>query len=318
MTTPILWHLCARVPLELIDGIVDLFEQFGFSGTSWLECDDARPSDHIDDSGFPIASEFIVDGYTRDKPDLDFMNNMVQGLAELVNIDAPTLTLTIVDNNDWLTACYQSMPARTVGDFYIYGTHITETPPSGLLPVIVNAATAFGSGEHATTIGCLTALSELSLAELSLAELSLAGYEAPSSILDMGCGSGILGIASKKKWTNAHVVAVDNDSESVRVTALNAQLNQTPLTVIESTGFHNPKVGEFSPYALVLANILAKPLCLLAPDFFSYMLQGGIVIMSGLLSRHKDEVVKNYCDQGFSAIREYNLDDWITLVFQKR
>jgi ribosomal protein L11 methyltransferase len=307
MTATPLWHITARVPLAAIDALVDLFERLGFAGISWLECDDAPPSANIDESGFPISSEFMIDGYAANKPDLDFLNGMTQSLSDLLGVPAPALSLSPVDNTDWLLTCYQSMPARIVGDFYVYGSHIEDMPPKGLLPVLVNAATAFGSGEHPTTTGCLTALSAI----------QNDAFPSKLSVLDMGCGSGILGIAAKKKWPNATVIAVDNDIESVRVASQNARNNNTVITAIESMGFANEAVAFFAPYHIVLANILAKPVIALAPDFAAHMHQGGIVILSGLLSRHTDDVTKAYVDAGFVSTEAHNLDDWMTLVFKK-
>lgn len=310
MTTSILsplWHASARVPVATIDAMVELFEQFGFTGVSWLECDDAEPSENIDDNGFPISSEFLIDGYTPNKPELDFLNGTIESFMQLINLPAPELSITMVDNTDWLVACYQSMPARTIGNFYVYGSHITDPSPSHLHPVLVNAATAFGSGEHPTTTGCLTALS-------SLSDII---FDQKISILDMGCGSGILGIAAKKKWNNSTVIAVDNDVESVRVTAQNAQNNATEITTIESMGFSNPAIAWYGPYHIVLANILAKPLCMLAPDFATHMCKDGIVILSGLLSRHAEDVTHAYLTNGFTPVESHNIDDWMTLVFRR-
>lgn len=307
MTTSPLWQITARVPLAAIDALVDLFERLGFTGISWLECDDAPPSDNLDDNGFPISSEFILDGYTATKPDLDFIKGMTQSLSDLLGVPSPILSLSIVDNTDWLSTCYQSMPARIIGDFYVYGSHIEEAPPTGLTPVLVNAATAFGSGEHPTTTGCLTALSAI----------SHNAFPDNLSILDMGCGSGILGIAAKKKWQKATVIAADNDVESVRVTSKNAQKNDATITAVESLGFSNEAIAFFGPYHIVLANILAKPVIALAPDFFQHMHPRGLAILSGLLSRHTDDVTKAYIDAGFKPVESHNLDDWMTLVFTK-
>jgi ribosomal protein L11 methyltransferase len=302
-----LWHVSARVHFTAVEGMVQLFEQFGFTGVSWLECDDSEPSDSIDESGFNIASEFMIDGYTPNKPEINFLNGTIESLMQLMNVPTPVLSLSLVDNTDWLTACYQSMPARTIGDFFVYGSHITEAAPSHLHPVLVNAATAFGSGEHPTTTGCLTALSDVKNDFIN---------QKPT-ILDMGCGSGILGISAKKKWPKASVIAADSDAESVRVTVQNAQNNETELTTIESMGFLNPAVSWYGPYHLVLANILAKPLCLLASDFAANMHKDGIIILSGLLSRHTEEVTRAYTENGFEATNSFNIDDWMTLVFRR-
>ncbi len=307
-----LWQLTARVPLNAVDAAVDLLEQYGFLGISWLECDNAPASSEIDDNGFPIASEFQIDAYTRDKPDVNFIQGALASLTTLLNTADPTVTLSLVDNTDWLSTCYQSLPARIAGDFYIYGSHITDTPPSMVIPVRVDAATAFGSGEHSTTIGCLTALSNI--AETNTDGLSITDT---LSILDMGCGSGILSIAAKKRWQNATVVSVDSDPESVRVATQNALNNAVQLTVIESEGFANPTVTSYAPYDIVLANILAKPVRALAPHFAATMRVGGIAILSGLLSRHHEEVAAAYNAAGFIAVNTYTIEDWMTLIYKK-
>ena len=94
-------------------------------------------------------------------------------------------------------------------------------------------------------------------------------------------------------------------------------MNDTVITAIESMGFENDAVATFAPYHVVLANILAKPVIALAPDFAKHMHKGGIAILSGLLSRHADEVKQAYVDAGFVPVVERNLDDWMTLVFKK-
>ena len=113
------------------------------------------------------------------------------------------------------------------------------------------------------------------------------------------------------------MIAVDNDPESVRVTMQNAHMNETEITVIESMGFANDAVATYAPYHIVLANILAKPVIALAPDFAAHMHQGGIAILSGLLSRHTEDVTRAYIDAGFVSVGAHNLDDWMTLIFKR-
>jgi ribosomal protein L11 methyltransferase len=215
------------------------------------------------------------------------------------------INITPVDDTDWLEACYIGMPAQHFGRFYIYGSHIKDPVPEGLLPVLVDAATAFGSGEHPTTAGCLKLLSRLS------------DTHNFKTILDMGCGSGILGIASKKCWPQASVILADNDAESVRVATLNASANQADITCYQSEGFSNSLITNAGPFDLTLANILAKPLCDLAPDFMQHTSSKGYVIVSGLLSRQGELVTNAFLNAGFKLYDSLLIEDWLSLVFQK-
>jgi ribosomal protein L11 methyltransferase len=197
------------------------------------------------------------------------------------------------------------MPAQQYGCFYVYGSHITDPAPSDMIPVLVDAATAFGSGEHPTTAGCLTMLAKLS-----------EGKDF-KRVLDMGCGSGILGIAAKKRCTGADVTMIDNDPESIRVSNHNAARNSVDVSCYVSEGFADGAVQDLAGFDLILANILAKPVCALAPDFALKTTPGGFVVVSGLLSRHTDMVCEHYVAAGFSMYEQKNINDWMSLVFQK-
>lgn len=305
MQTP-LWQISVRVPYAVVDGCVALFENEKFLGISWMECDDSAPLEILDDNGFPIASEFQIDAFASTKPDLAFIQSALSCVCDLGNIaHAPQVLLSPVDDTDWLSACYTAMPAQTYGDFYVYGSHIKDPCPAHLLPVLVDAATAFGSGEHPTTAGCLTMLSRICSVNTFV------------SVLDMGCGSGILGIAAKKKIPNARVILADFDPESVRVSAQNATLNHVDIVCVESLGFNNPMVAQHGPFDLILANILAKPLCELASPFAKQCIDGAHVILSGLLTRHGDMIQEHYENAGFHLIDTLVINDWLTMLFRK-
>ena len=118
------------------------------------------------------------------------------------NILSPPIKVSSLPEEDWVTAVYRDFPPLTIGRFYIYGSHIQENLPNGLIPLHIDAATAFGSGQHESTEGCLKALS------------LLAAHHSFQCPLDMGCGSGILALAMVSLW-KVPVLACDNDPEAV-------------------------------------------------------------------------------------------------------
>ncbi|MBA3813843.1 MAG: 50S ribosomal protein L11 methyltransferase [Alphaproteobacteria bacterium] len=219
------------------------------------------------------------------------------------NLPLPKMTGSKLTDKDWVTAVYQGFPPLSIGRFYIYGMHIQESPPAGLIPLHIEAATAFGSGQHESTEGCLKALSLLDTQQIF------------SDPLDMGCGSGILAIAMAELW-NVPVVACDNDPEAVRVTIENGQKNGVGHLIQGgvSEGFAAISAKKFD---IITANILAGPLCHMAQDVGRALIPGGCIILSGLLSRQAEEVIHAYESVGIKLFSQIPIGDWSTLIMRK-
>lgn len=158
-----------------------------------------------------------------------------------------------IEDRDWLAYSYKQFPPFEVGPFFVHGAHYDGEIPDDLMELQIDAATAFGSGEHGTTKGCLLVMHEL--------------FEqgvCPWNILDMGTGSGILAVAAWMIW-KAPVFAVDNDPESVRVTERHVednglQVGKGKIETLVNEGFAGEIVQKKGPYEMVIANILPGPL----------------------------------------------------------
>ncbi len=220
--------------------------------------------------------------------------------AEIAGIPCPDGKITQMPDVNWLKASYQGFPPITIGRYYIYGSHIQENPPADKIALKIDAATAFGTGEHQTTHGCLEALNDLE--------------QTPKHVLDVGCGSGILSMAYAKTTGNK-VDAVDIDPESVRVAHDNAAANGLGdlIRVWQSDGY----AGVSGQYDLILCNILAKPLIQMAPDLYAHLAPGGIAILSGFLTRQERWVLKAHTAVGLKLVRRYRINGWGTIVVQK-
>jgi ribosomal protein L11 methyltransferase len=211
------------------------------------------------------------------------------------------LSINTIEDQNWLLASYRGFPPQIVGQFFIRGSHDGAAPvPEGLIAITLDAATAFGSGEHGTTRGCLLALCDLA-----------ANNVRPARVLDLGTGSGILAIAAAKLWQSAEIVAIDNDPESVKVAKEYAALNLAPM---RTTLGDAPADG---PYDLVIANILAGPLKELAPGIVAVTAPGGTIILSGLLDTQQDDVTAAYTLHGVTLTQATQIEDWMTLVLGK-
>ncbi len=230
-------------------------------------------------------------------------------MMELSAVYAGDWAFEKIPDTDWLKKSYKQFPAFSVGPFFIYGSHHDGEIPKDSLGLQIDAATAFGSGEHGTTKGCL----------LAMLDLKNAGV-CPWNILDMGTGSGILGIAAWKLWKTP-VLAVDNDEEAVRVACRHRELNHVPagdtdMICKAGDGFATRAVQEKKPFDLVIANILAVTLKEMVLDLKAVSDKNGYVILSGILRTQAAEVLEVYGQSGFTLKGRHDINEWSTLVLQ--
>lgn len=217
-------------------------------------------------------------------------------------------TLTAEEDRNWLAESYQALPPLSIGPFFIYGSHFDGTPPEDKIPLLIEAATAFGSGKHGTTAQCL----------LAIAHVKDGGF-APARILDMGCGSGILAAAAAKLWPGVPVDAGDNDPECVIVTERHMETNNIGnVDAFESDGYaRSSPVWNHPPYDFVIANILAGPLIDMAPEQSRAVAKGGYLILSGTLKELASDVLAAYTPHGFTLSKEFPEEEWMTMLLQK-
>jgi ribosomal protein L11 methyltransferase len=255
----------------------------------------------------PDGIMWAVEGLFPEPPSHALLAARVALAAQALGVAEPSLTITLVPQTDWLSASVASFPPIRAGRFFIHGDHVKGPFPPGAIRLCVNAATAFGSGEHETTRGCL----------LALDDLRRAGQPCTRA-LDMGCGTGILAMAIAKVWQKP-VLAADIDPEAVRVAHANAQQNGVAgmVTAVLSEGAGHRSVRRCGPYDIVTANILARPLVQMARDLSRLVAPRGRLILSGLLRRHETMIVSAYRQQGLKLLRRYRLGNWSTLLFAK-
>jgi ribosomal protein L11 methyltransferase len=237
---------------------------------------------------------------------------LARDIEKAVGIQLDTAAIKIekvVEDTNWLELSYQQFPPFSVGSFYLYGSHHQDPPPRGHLPLLIDAATAFGSGEHGTTKGCLE----------SLERLKQNGFS-PLHILDMGTGSGILAIAAYRLWPQSKILAVDNDAEATKVACRHRRKNNVPsqhLICATGDGYHARRVRDLTPYDLIIANILAGPLISMAPDIAAHTKKGGRIILSGLLASQYEDVKKAHENTGFSVDYLLQHDEWMAVTMIK-
>jgi ribosomal protein L11 methyltransferase len=245
-----------------------------------------------------------LEGLTMTAPDEAAIRTQLALAAAGLGLPAPDATIERLPDVDWLAGNRRAFPPLRAGRYFVYGSHYDGTVPPGLIGLELDAGIAFGSGEHATTRGCLLAIDRRARRR-----------PGPRRMLDHGCGSGILGIAAAKTWP-CRVRAADIDRDAVRVAGENARRNGVSPRRFRarwSDGLSRPIRRR--GYDFVCANILARPLRRLSRPLARSVRSGGALVLSGLLTAQGPDIVQAYRFQRLALSRRIVLDGWVTLVF---
>ncbi len=254
---------------------------------------------------------WLVEAFFDAKPDLGRLAPLIFKAAKDLGRSVPSLAVEELPERDWLAENRASFPPLEIARFYVYGSHVQRPVPAGAWPVALDASIAFGSGEHATTKGCLRAISDL-------AKRRGAKRKKIHRVLDLGCGSGILSIGAARAWP-ARVLASDIDPDSADLARENVRRNglAARIEVRASAGF--AKLGRtHARYDLVLANILARPLTQLAARLAGAVAPGGTLVLSGLLAEQDTWIRAVYRLHGMVFCGRIAQQGWHTLRFVKR
>ncbi|MGF1629646.1 MAG: 50S ribosomal protein L11 methyltransferase [Kiloniellaceae bacterium] len=248
--------------------------------------------------------------YLAEPPEADELDRLVDLAREVAGLGVPVIySLDKLPDIDWVAESQRSLPPIIAGRFRIRGSHVTEPAPPGAVDLLIEANAAFGTGRHETTRGCLLALQDIARRRPVTRPVT--------PVLDMGCGSGVLAMAAARLWP-CRVLGVDNDAPSIRVAADNLKANGVAdaVTLLCGDGFRDARVRKGGPYALILANILAEPLCRMAEDVKRHLAPGGKVVLSGLLITQERQVLARYRAAGLTLMRRYHLGEWSALVLR--
>ncbi|MEL7093017.1 MAG: 50S ribosomal protein L11 methyltransferase [Pseudomonadota bacterium] len=240
-----------------------------------------------------------VGGYFTERPDETALLLLTTALG------AKPFTVSELPETDWVAHVRRELAPVEAGRFFVYGSHDADKVPPGKHALLIEAAMAFGTGHHGTTLGCLRALDRL----------AEQGVEAQRAV-DIGCGTAVLAMGAAAIWPHP-VLASDIDAQAVEVAEANIAANTLGdrVRVVEAAGFDHLDLA--GPFDLIFANILKGPLMALAPDVSARLSAGGHVILSGILNDQAAAVTEVYTQNGNSLISHEEIGDWSTLVFRR-
>lgn len=235
-------------------------------------------------------------------------------IADLFEGAPPKLLIEELPEEDWVTLSQQGVEPIREGVFYV---HTPEYPPlgePGVRDFVIPASQAFGTGQHATTAGCLAMLTHMKQQGVVVRNLA-----------DIGTGTGLLAFAAMHLWPRARAIGSDIDAVCAPVIAENAANNGVVLgdgpgrmAMVIAAGMDHALLEAAGPYDLLIANILAGPLVELAPDFSRAVVPGGSVLLAGLLETQEATVRAAYRKAGLRLAARMVRGDWSILWLRRR
>jgi ribosomal protein L11 methyltransferase len=272
-------------------------------------------ADEVFAAGTPPV--IVADEPDPSKPDEWFLHAYFDREPELGEVDAVAALgsgkpqVEQLGEADWVTMSQSGLQPIRAGRFFVH-TPMYRSHPPGTVAFEIDAGLAFGTGQHATTAGCLEALDAL--------ERSGKRF---TNIADIGTGTGLLGFAALKLWPDSKCIGTDIDQVAVDVARDNAAINEVSLghssgqlLLAVADGMDSALLSARAPFDLIIANILAGPLIDLAPDFASALAPGGSLLLAGLLHSQREAVAAACADHGL-VLRDGGIGEWPVLLCER-
>ena len=246
--------------------------------------------------------DWLIHAYFERHPTLD-------DIALLVGLGSGAPLLEQLGEADWVTMSQSGLQPIHAGRFFVHTP--THAPKPDAINFEIDASLAFGTGQHATTSGCLEAL-----------DLLVSNGSSFANVVDVGTGTGLLAFAAMSLWPQAKCIATDIDPVAVDVARDNAAINHVKvghgageLLLALADGMDSPLLAARAPFDLIIANILAGPLIELAEDFVKALTPGGTIILAGLLDTQADAVIAAYQKLDIE-LRDRGSGEWPVLVLE--
>ncbi|MCC6827559.1 MAG: 50S ribosomal protein L11 methyltransferase [Novosphingobium sp.] len=296
------WKITALAPRPIVEAALvaheDAFDWDADIVLSGSEIAEDRPDDWRLEAWLPRKPR------TADKA----------AIAALFAAGPPPFAIEKLPETDWVTHSQQGLEPIRAGRFHVHTPEHAALDEAGITDFAIPASQAFGTGQHATTAGCLAMLTHMKRQGVIVRNLA-----------DIGTGTGLLAFAGLDLWPRARATASDIDAVCIDVVVENARANGVPLgarggevTMLVADGMDHPLLEARGPYDLVIANILAGPLIALAPDFGRALVPGGHLLLAGLLETQEPQVRAACRRAGLRLAARLVQGDWSILWLRKR
>lgn len=304
--------------VEFIQGVLMGAEAFCFEiidPTDLQELLDTQyvPFDYVDDALLetkgdePKVRVYLADN-SQGREKMEFILDGIEALRNETEFDLGSLKTEIseTDDSEWADNWKEFFHPLPIGNSFVVKPTWEDWEGEDRIVLEIDPESSFGSGQHETTSLCLEALEDIPLENVS--------------VLDMGCGSGILGIGALLLGAK-DVLAVDIDKNAVDIAVKNATLNKVQNfeglcgNTLSDEGVYNKVTSK--KYGVILANIVADVIIAMAPTFKKVLEDEGTLICSGIISPRKGEVLTALAENGFALIGIAEKNDWVAIVCTK-
>lgn len=283
-----------------ISDVKDVVELINDRKSTWDYIDDAvlkELNDNVTLVKAYVPVDITDETVKKINADLETLKKNCEGNIAVGSLET---VKRIVDGDDWIEIWRKHYRPIELGNVLICPAWIKQEPKEGQISVIIDSNMAFGTGEHETTSMVLSLMQDY--------------VKNAETVIDVGTGSGILGIAAAKLGAKK-VFMTDIDYVAVKSAAHNCEINGVSdkcEVCLNNLLDDKNVVGD-----LVLANITADVLLILAEELPQRVKGGGTLIMSGIIKSRVDEVVKKYTSIGFTLEERRDEGEWIALVMKK-
>ncbi len=250
----------------------------------------------------PLWEDTILTGLYDDLEGVESMLERIEAAwsEQMPGEPCPTIEYELLADRDWEREWMDDFTPLRMGQRLWIVPSWHEPPEANAVNLILDPGLAFGTGTHPTTALCLEWLDEL----------AVAGHLAEQTVLDVGCGSGILAIAALKLGAS-HADATDIDPQALQASRDNAERNGIAESGLNL--YYPEQLSDSGDYPIVTANILAGPLVELAPMIAGHVAPGGRIALSGVLANQADEVYEAYAAQGIAMDEPVIREGWVRL-----
>ncbi len=304
---------------ELAEAVADVLARFAPNGVT---TEQAVNFINDEDEGTPVGPITVRAYLQVDEHIEETRRKLEEAMYYLGMIQPlPALTFKPIADQNWMEAWKERYQPIPVGRKLIIVPSWLESPDDTRIPIRIDPGMAFGTGTHPTTQLCLELIERIFDSELSSPnEKPSPIVHHPSSVIDIGCGSGILSIAALKLGATS-ALGVDIDEASIKASRENADQNGIGEEFILGLGSVDEILaGEF-PFQkthIVMANILAPILIrLFEAGMADLLLPGGMIILSGILQEQAGSVIEAARSKGVSLVEQLQMGDWVALACQK-